>query len=242
MRLADLLERPSATRLAIVAVGLLGLAFALYQLAEPGALYGVTEYDDGPYFGSSVLLVHGYLPYRDFAFSMPPGITLLAAPIAAIARLVGTRMGIAIVRVITAVVVGANCTLAGALVRHRGAFTVLVAGGLLALWPTAVWADHTLMLEPYLSAFCLVSLLLAFTGAAEPTRRRILAAGCALGFAGDIKVWAIFVAVPAVVVIAITARQHVRAYMTGIVLGFAVPALPFFLAAPQAMIHDNVVM
>jgi uncharacterized protein (DUF2236 family) len=33
---------------AIVAVGLLGLAFALYQLAEPGALYGVTEYDDGP--------------------------------------------------------------------------------------------------------------------------------------------------------------------------------------------------
>ena len=48
MRLADLLERPSATRVAIVAVGRLGLAFALYQLAEPDALYGVTEYDDGP--------------------------------------------------------------------------------------------------------------------------------------------------------------------------------------------------
>ena len=242
LRLANLLEKPSATRLAIVAVGLLGLAFALYQLAEPGALYGVTEYDDGIYFGSSVLLVHGYLPYRDFAFSMPPGITLLMAPVAAVAHLVGTRMGIAIVRVITAVVAGLNCSLAGALVRHRGAFTVLVAGGLLAAWPTAVYADHTLMLEPYLSAFCLLSLVLAFTGAAEPTRRRILVAGCALGFAGDIKVWAIFVAVPALAVMAFRARQRLRTYLVGIVVGFVVPALPFFAAAPRAMIHDNVVL
>ena len=242
LRLANLLEKPSATRLAIVAVGLLGLAFALYQLAEPGALYGVTEYDDGIYFGSSVLLVHGYLPYRDFAFSMPPGITLLMAPVAAVAHLVGTRMGIAIVRVITAVVAGLNCSLAGALVRHRGAFTVLVAGGLLAAWPTAVYADHTLMLEPYLSAFCLLSLLLAFTGATELTRRRIFVAGCALGFAGDIKVWAIFVAVPALAVMVFRARQRVRAYLVGIVAGFVLPALPFFAFAPAAMLHDNVVL
>jgi hypothetical protein len=241
-RLASRLAAVDATRAAIFAVGLLGLAFALYQLAEPGALYGVTEYDDGPYFGSSVLLVHGYLPYRDFAFSMPPGITLLMAPVAAVARLVGTRMGIAIARLVTALVAGVNCSLAGAMVRHRGASAVLVAGGLLALWPNAVFGDHTLLLEPYLSAFCLLSLLLAFTGTAEPTRRRILVAGCALGFAGDIKVWAIFVAIPALVVMAITARQRVRAYLAGIVLGFAVPALPFFLAAPTAMVRDNVVM
>jgi hypothetical protein len=112
LRLANLLEKPSATRLAIVAVGLLGLAFALYQLAEPGALYGVTEYDDGIYSGSSVPLVHGYLPCRDVDFSMPPGITPLAAPIAAIGRLVGTRLGVAITRVTTALAAVLNCSLA----------------------------------------------------------------------------------------------------------------------------------
>jgi len=223
----------------MVLVGLLGLALAFFQLSRSGALYGATEYDDGLYFGSSVMLVHGYLPYRDFGFSMMPGITLLMAPVAAVARLVGTRIGIAIARLITAVVAGANCTLAGAVVRRRGASAVLLAGGLLACYPSAEFADHTVLLEPYLSAFCLVSFLLAFTGTGELTRRRALAAGCALGFAGDIKVWAIFVAVPAVVVMAITARPRVRAYMTGIVLGFAVPALPFFLAAPTAMVRDN---
>ena len=241
-RFADRLAGVDATRAAMVLVGLLGLALALFQLSRTGALYGVTEYDDGPYFGSAVMLAHGYLPYRDFGFSMMPGITLLMAPVATVARLVGTRVGIAIARLVTAVVAGANCTLAGAIVRHRGASAVLLAGGLLACYPSAVFADHTVLLEPYLSAFCLVSFLLAFTGTGELTRRRALVAGCALGFAGDIKVWAIFVAVPAVVIMAISARPRVRAYMTGIVLGFAVPALPFFLAAPTAMVRDNLAL
>ena len=49
---------------AIGACTLLALALRLLLLSRPGYLMGVTEYDDGPYFGSAVSLVHGCLPYR----------------------------------------------------------------------------------------------------------------------------------------------------------------------------------
>ena len=50
------------------------VAFALrfyYQYTRPGFLLGVTEYDDGPYFGSAVRLVHGSMPYRQFVLVQP---------------------------------------------------------------------------------------------------------------------------------------------------------------------------
>jgi len=51
------------------------LAFALrlhFQHARPGFPLGVDEYDDGPYFGSAVRLVHGSMPYRQFVLVQPP--------------------------------------------------------------------------------------------------------------------------------------------------------------------------
>ena len=63
----------------IVALSALGLGLRLYLLLRPGYLLGVTEYDDGSYFGSAIRLVQGQLPYRDFVFVQPPGITLLMA-------------------------------------------------------------------------------------------------------------------------------------------------------------------
>ena len=66
-----------------------GLRF-YYQSTRPGFLVGVTEYDDGPYFGSAVRLVHGSMPYRDFVLVQPPGITLLMSPAALLSYLVGT--------------------------------------------------------------------------------------------------------------------------------------------------------
>ena len=65
---------------AIGACTLLALALRLFLLSRPGYLLGVTEYDDGPYFGSAVSLVHGFLPYRSFLLVQPPGITLLMIP------------------------------------------------------------------------------------------------------------------------------------------------------------------
>src|SRR5712691_5892043 len=68
--------------LVIAAATAVGLALRLWQLSRPGYLLGLTEYDDGPYFGSAALLVHGVLPYRGFVLVQPPGITLLMAPAA----------------------------------------------------------------------------------------------------------------------------------------------------------------
>jgi len=75
----------------IIAVTLVALALRLYyQYTRPGWLTGVTEYDDGPYFGSAVRLVHGVLPYRDYAFVQPPGIAVLMSPVGLLTYLTGT--------------------------------------------------------------------------------------------------------------------------------------------------------
>src|SRR5262252_5729568 len=66
----------------IVIATLLALGLRAYRMTRPGWLLSVHEYDDGPYFGSAVSLVHGVLPYRDFIFVQPPGITLLMSPAA----------------------------------------------------------------------------------------------------------------------------------------------------------------
>src|SRR5579862_9052110 len=76
--------------LVIVAVTLVGLGLRLYFLLHRGFLLSDTEYDDGDYFGSAVRLTQGVLPYRDFVFVQPPGITLLMVPSALLAKLTGT--------------------------------------------------------------------------------------------------------------------------------------------------------
>src|SRR5262249_61315373 len=70
-----------AVRAAIIGTALIALALRLWVLFRPG-LMSVTQYDDGPYFGSAVRLVHGVLPYRDYALVQPPGITRLMSPAA----------------------------------------------------------------------------------------------------------------------------------------------------------------
>lgn len=74
----------------ITAATLLALALRLYQLSRPGYLLGVSEYDDGPYFGSALRLLNGAIPYRDFVIVHPPGITLLMLPAALLAKTAGT--------------------------------------------------------------------------------------------------------------------------------------------------------
>ena len=95
---------------ALVAVGL-----RAYQLATPGYLLGVTEYDDGSYFGSAIHLTMGILPYRDFVFIQPPGITLLMTPVALLAKVIGTDWGMAIGRILTTVASAAGVVLVGLL-------------------------------------------------------------------------------------------------------------------------------
>ncbi len=185
---------------AIAAATGLALGLRLWQLGRPGYLLGLTEYDDGPYFGSAVHLVQGMLPYRDFVLVQPPGITLLMTPAALLAKLTGTAPAMATGRVLTALASTAGVVLTGLLVRHRGVVVTTVACGFLAVYPDSVAAAHTVLVEPWLAAFCLAGAVAIFDGGRLAGTRRLAWGGATFGFAGAVEAWAI---VPVLVVLAL---------------------------------------
>ena len=79
----------------------LALAVRLYLLTRPGYLTGITEYDDGVYLGGAVSLVSGTVPYHGFAFVQPPGILLLMAPVALLAKVSAVTSAMAVARLLT---------------------------------------------------------------------------------------------------------------------------------------------
>jgi hypothetical protein len=217
------------------------VAFALrlyYQYARPGFLLGVTEYDDGPYFGSAVRLVHGSMPYRQFVLVQPPGIALLMSPAALLSYWTGTAWGLAIGRILTLLAGTAGVALAGLLVRHRGLLAVLVTCGITAVYSDAVAAAHTVLVEPWLVLFCLAGAVAVFDrDRITASTKRLAWGGVLFGFAGAVEAWAI---VPVIVLAALCLPQLKRAaiYAGGVAAGFLVPVLPFAVAGPRQFYHS----
>jgi len=225
--------------------GLLAVLLAAYPLTFPHLLSGVhgyasgAGYDDGVYLSVALRLVHGGLPYRDFVFVHPPGIAWLLAPFAMLDQLVGTRDVLVLARLATVLVAGANSVLASLAVRHRGVAASLVAGVLLAGFPGAYNADHTLLLEPWLVLPCLLAFVTLFPrGHFATTSRRLLLAGLFGGFAGSVKVWAILVILPLMLACILGLRRRALPFLAGLVAGFIVPCLPFLVTAPGAFVRD----
>ena len=216
--------------------GLLALGVGIWQLSIRGVFNGVTEFDDGVYLGSALRLVSGALPYRDFVFVQPPGITLLMAPIALIGRAVGTEVALELARVVTALVTAVNAFLIALLVRRRGRVAMLASGTALALFPVAVTADHTLKLEPYLVLFVLLGSLVVFK-VPKPSLPRLFWAGVLFGIAGSIKLWAVF---PLVALLAsfVPRWRRVASLCVGAAVGFAVLCAPFVIGAPRSFAHE----
>jgi 4-amino-4-deoxy-L-arabinose transferase-like glycosyltransferase len=220
-------------------MAVLAMALSFYQLTRPNMLFGVSEYDDGAYFGSAVRLVHGALPYRNFVLVQPPGFTLLASPLALLSRAVGTRDALATARLFMPLVAALNVVLVGMLVRHRGELATLVAAGLMAVFPAEIHATHTLLLEPFLDLFCLLGAVLIFSGERfAGSGRRLLLGGVALGFAGTIKGWALIPVVVILVLCLPQVRRRVVPVLAGIAVGFAVPTLPFAVLAPGSFYRE----
>jgi len=233
----------------ILATTGLALAIRLYLLTRLRYLTGITEYDDGVYLGGAVSLISGILPYHGFAFVQPPGVLLLMAPAALLAKVFAPAFAMAVARLLT-VGASAGCVaLTGVLVRHRGAFMTLAACGALAVYPDDIISAHTLLLEPWMNLLVLAGACAAFRDGRLATPRRLLWAGMFFGLAGTVKYWA---ALPALVLLAaclltgpdsgpaggpavgagqrgVKAARAVR-FAGGAVAGFAVPVLPF--AAP----------
>ena len=211
-----------------------------YQLTRPGYLLGLTEYDDGVNFGNALRLVTGVVPYRDFVSVQPPGTTVLMAPVALVAKLTGTAWGLGLARILTAAADTASVALLGLLVRHRGPVAAGIACGIYAVYPDALVAAHTFMLEPWLNLFCLLGALACFDGdrlTASP--RRLAWGGAAFGFAVAVKLWAV---VPLAVLGLLLLRRPRRFGLlaAGATAGLAVPVLPFAIMAPAALIKDVV--
>ncbi|TAN24818.1 MAG: phospholipid carrier-dependent glycosyltransferase [Actinomycetota bacterium] len=224
---------------------LIGLLLRFYLLARPGHLFGITEYDDGVYFGASFRLIEGVIPYRDFVLVQPPGIAVLLTPIAFISKAIGTAHGLAIARIVTVLTDSASIALVGLILRWRGRIAVGAACAVMALYSPAIASSQTVLLEPYLNFFCLLALYLCFDGSRfRSSYAALFFGGVLFGVAGSIKAWAI---VPVLVVLALMVAtfnplgENIRklsSFAFGVVLGFAFFALPFILLAPKAFLRQ----
>jgi hypothetical protein len=219
------------------------IAIRLFTFTRPGYLTGITEYDDGVYLGTTIRLIEGHVPYRDFAFIQPPGILLLMTPVAVLAKVTTTVRALAVARILTALASAACVPLAGHLTRYRGPVATLVACGFLAVYPADISTAHTLMLEPWMNLLCLLGACAAFRNGRLVRPERMVWAGVLLGFAGTVKYWA---AVPAVALltVCVLARdqraRRLRAYVTGLVAGFVVPLAAFVLTGPMAFFRATI--
>jgi hypothetical protein len=236
-----------AVFLTIGAFTVTGLLLRLYQLSRPGALLGVTQYDDGVLFGNAVRLAGGVIPYRDFVMVQPPGSLLLMAPVALLAKATGTAWGLALARILTACADTACIVLLGLLVRHRGRLAIAIACGIYTVYPGALEASSTFLLEPWLNLFCLGAALLLFDGDRFAMNWRLAASGFLFGFAVAIKLWA---AVPLLVaglllaglvpagLVPMGRARRLGLLAAGALTGLAVPVLPFLFLAPGQLISQ----
>jgi MFS family permease len=229
-------ERSSTVLVWVFAV--LSAAITLYQVSRPGFLFGLTP-DISSWLGSSIRLVHGALPYRDFDLLQPPGFPLLASPFAFLSEAVGTRDALAVLRLCTPLLAAGSVLLIGKVVRHRGATAVIVACGIMAFYPAELYTLRAGLLESVVDFFCVAGAALIFEGDSfSPSWRRILLGGIAFGFAMAVKAPGIVPILVLTVLCASDFRRRLLPFLAGAVLGFGVPTLPFFLLAPGSFLRD----
>jgi alpha-1,2-mannosyltransferase len=244
--LGNRLRSMSPAAMAILGATVLALALRLFLVTRPGFLTsGTVEYDDGVYLGAAQRLLHGALPYKDYAFVQPPGIVVVALPGALLGSLTSQATGLAAARILSVLASTACVPLAGRLVRHRGALACAVAAGLLAVYPADVLSGRTLLLEPWMNLACLLAANLAFRDGRLASPRWLAWAGVAFGCGVAIKFWAAF---PAAVLLATclivrptagaSRARRAGALVGGAVGGFVILAGPFALADPSGFIHQ----
>lgn len=228
-------DRPEPVAIGVL---LLTLGICLWELSVSRVL---SWSDSGMYFASSLRLVNGSIPYRDFFFVQPPGITILMSPVAALSKAIGSHNGYTVVRALSGVATAANAGLIAWLVRSRGRITMAIAGVGLALFPLSALVSSSLKLEPFYTFFVLLGavIVLSSSDKERPIPTKVLVIGGVLfGFAGLIKLWAIFPFVALVICLLPRHRQRVLTLIGSAAASFTLFALPFFIMAPRNFISQ----
>jgi alpha-1,2-mannosyltransferase len=219
------------------ATALLAVAVRAVPLFRGGGLYGLGNYDDGVYYAAGTALLHGVLPYRDYLFLQPPGITIVLAPFGLAGLLGHDPSGLAAARVAWVLLGAVNTLLVARILRPVG-LTASVAGGLFyATAYPAIYTEWTTLLEGPAQTCLLTAVLLVETDRSGRRQHWLwLAAGALLGLSATFKIWGV-VAVATVVAWSLITRRSRRAgwVAAGAAGGITAVCLPFFAAAPIRM-------
>ena len=210
----------------------------LVPLLNGGGLYAMGNYDDGVHYAVAMGLVHGLLPYRDFLFLHPPGIALLLAPFASLADLIDEPQAMLVARLCWIALGGVNAVLCALVLAPLGRLAAVLTGLMYALFFGAIYAEHTVLLEPPATAVLLLALVITrAVGSGDGLGTwHYVAAGLLLGLSPALKIWGVL----AVLVLAsgIAYRRGLRPGLTVLISAVAsctAICLPFFLAAPGQM-------
>jgi hypothetical protein len=139
-----------------------------------------------------------------------------------------------------------------------------VSCGILAVYPDDITTAHTLILEPWMNLLLLVGVCAAFRHGRLASPQRLLWAGVAIGLAGAVKYWAALPALALLVVCLVSPRggdtsavavpaglapvaRPGRAlaagrawrFVVGVLVGFAVPVLPFAVTGPGLFMRST---
>lgn len=157
------------------------------SLLTAGGFDSVLGYDDGVYFGAATAFVHGLIPYKDFVMVHPPGILLILAPFALLAKITTDTLALYLARIFFMLIGAANTYLIYRVGRRFNRSTGFVAALIYATWMPVVRIERT----PYLEAIGSLALLISLYLLEKPKvlLNRVAISGAALGFAVATKLW-----------------------------------------------------
>jgi hypothetical protein len=196
--------------------------------------------DDSVYYSAAASLLHGKLPYLDYAFLHPPGVALVLSPFAAIGYLANHRTGFEVAHWFFALVVTPlNVLLVATLARRwKGAPAgVLAALFLVALTQTAVWGAR--LMEGTLSFLCLAGAWVLLGKRPAGNTSRVFIGGVLLGAACSVKVWAgLFVVAALLLPDVWRSARRISALLAGWSAAMLVLLGPFVALAPADFVDQ----
>jgi hypothetical protein len=168
-----------------------GFVLRIIPLLPSSGLSRSVSYDEGVYFSAAALVARGVVPYRDFVFIHPPGILIGLAPLVWLAHHFLAYDDIFLtLRAVAGLIGAVNVALVGRLsYRSAGPVAAVAAMLLYATFPPAVIDEGRLLLEPFMTFFCLLAASCWLAAPEDHSSRRGVTTGVWLGIACSIKLY-----------------------------------------------------